>query len=86
MFVGDFLDKFPHQLKAGNGPAFGSSELRLTAKEALFSATWPRQAMKRQLRRGGWLPFLNTYRTMCVAPEPEFRRVLEDARGFRFAA
>ena len=33
-----------------------------------------------------WLPFLNTYRTMCVAPEPEFRRVLEDARGFRFAA
>ena len=40
---------------AGNAPAFGSSELRLTAKEALFSATWPRQAMKRQLRRGGWL-------------------------------
>ena len=33
-----------------------------------------------------WLPFLNTYRTMCVEPEPEFRRVLEDARGFRFAA
>ena len=39
---------------AGNAPACGSSELRLTAKEALFSATWPRQAMKRLLRRGHW--------------------------------
>jgi hypothetical protein len=25
-----------------------------------------------------WLPFLNTYRTMCLAPEPPFRRVLEE--------
>ena len=40
---------------AGNAPAFGSSELRLTAKQALFPAAWPRQAMKRLLRRGGWL-------------------------------
>ena len=40
---------------AGNAPAFGSSELRLTAKQALFSVAWPRHAMKRQLRRGGWL-------------------------------
>ena len=39
---------------AGNAPAFGSSELRLTAKEALFSAAWPRHAMKRLLRRGRW--------------------------------
>jgi hypothetical protein len=27
-----------------------------------------------------WLPFLNTYRTMCLAPEPEFQRVLEEIR------
>jgi hypothetical protein len=27
---------------------------------------------------GGWLPFLDTYRTMCLAPQPDFRRVLED--------
>jgi len=26
------------------------------------------------------LPFLNTYRTMCRAPEPSFRRTLEDIR------
>src|SRR6516225_11531695 len=28
----------------------------------------------------GWLPFLDTYRTMCRAPEPAFRRVLEGIR------
>ena len=45
---------------AGNAPAFGSSELRLTAKQALFSVAWPRHAMKRLLRRGGWLMTDNT--------------------------
>jgi hypothetical protein len=30
------------------------------------------------VRRSRWLPFLNTYRTMCLAPEPGFRRVLEE--------
>jgi len=33
-----------------------------------------------------WLPFLNTYRTMCIAPEPDFRRVLEEIRELRLAA
>lgn len=33
-----------------------------------------------------WLPFLNTYRTMCIAPEPDFKRVLEDIRELRLAA
>jgi len=36
--------------------------------------------------RTGWLPFLDTYRTMCRAPEPAFRQILEDVRGLRFAA
>jgi hypothetical protein len=31
-----------------------------------------------------WLPFLNTYRTMCLAPPPEFRRVLEEVREICF--
>jgi hypothetical protein len=26
------------------------------------------------------VPFLNTYRTMCLAPEPAFRVILEDIR------
>ena len=34
----------------------------------------------------GWLPFLNTYRTMCRTPEPDFRQILEDVRALRFAA
>jgi len=37
-------------------------------------------------RREEWLPFLNTYRTMCAAPEPDFRRLLEDIRELQIAA
>jgi hypothetical protein len=36
--------------------------------------------------RTGWLPFLNTYRTMCREPVPAFRQVLEKVRALRFAA
>jgi len=32
-----------------------------------------------------WLPFLDTYRTMCLVPQPEFRRVLEEIREIRLA-
>src|SRR5580704_8598910 len=41
----------------------------------------------RQMQRDGlWLPFLDTYRTMCLAPQPDFRRVLEDVRAMQLAA
>jgi hypothetical protein len=33
-----------------------------------------------------WLPFLDTYRTMCPAPQPEFREVLEQVRSLLLAA
>jgi len=33
-----------------------------------------------------WLRFLNTYRTMCVSPSPDFRQVLEDVRHLKIAA
>jgi hypothetical protein len=33
-----------------------------------------------------WLPFLNTYRTMCLVLPPEFRWVLEEIREMRLAA
>jgi hypothetical protein len=33
-----------------------------------------------------WLPFLNTYRTMCLAPAPDFRLVLDEVRYVRLAA
>ncbi len=35
---------------------------------------------------GSSLRFLNTYRTMCVAPSPDFRQVLEDVRHLEIAA
>jgi site-specific DNA recombinase len=31
-----------------------------------------------------WPPFLDTYRTMCLAPDPPFRRVLEEVRARAF--
>jgi hypothetical protein len=39
-----------------------------------------------QYREVLWLPFLDTYRTMCLAPQPDFRRVLEDVRAMQLAA
>lgn len=33
-----------------------------------------------------WLPFLDTYRTLCAVPPPDFQRLLEDIRRMRFAA
>ena len=33
-----------------------------------------------------WLPFLDTYRTMCLAPNPEFRHVLEEIWEIPLAA
>ena len=38
------------------------------------------------LREVPAVPFVNTYRTMCLAPEPEFRRLLEDVRDLRLVA
>ena len=31
-------------------------------------------------------PFLDTYRTMCLAPQPEFRQLLEQVRDLPIAA
>ena len=36
----------------------------------------------RRYREDSWLPFLDTYRTMCLAPEPQFQHVLEEIRAW----
>jgi hypothetical protein len=48
----------------------------------------PRMALHSLNHHGeaGWLPFLDTFRTMCLAPEPGFRRILQEIRELRFAA
>ena len=33
-----------------------------------------------------WLPFLDTYRTMCIAPSPDFLQALEGISALRLAA
>jgi len=43
-------------------------------------------ARTRAVEAKRWLPFLDTYRTMCGAPEPAFRQILEGVRELRFAA
>ena len=50
--------------------------------------TWRRlfaQDGDRPPREKWWLPFLDTYRTFCFAPPPEFRRVLGEVRAFSLA-
>jgi hypothetical protein len=37
-------------------------------------------------RKDSWLPFLDTYRTMCLAPQPDFRRVLAGVLAMELAA
>jgi hypothetical protein len=29
-----------------------------------------------------WLPFLNSYRTLCMVPTPEMRAILQDFRYY----
>src|SRR5262249_26054145 len=36
-----------------------------------------------QYQGGVWLPFLDTYRTLCIAPEPQFEQILEQIRAWR---
>jgi hypothetical protein len=33
-----------------------------------------------------WLPFVDAYRTMCLAPNPDFLRTLEGIRQLQMAA
>ena len=35
---------------------------------------------------GKWLPFLDTYRTMCTAPSPDFLQALDGISTLRLAA
>jgi hypothetical protein len=46
-----------------------------------------RQARGRQKNNDiKWLPFLDIYRTMCIAPSPDFLRALEGISALRVAA
>ena len=54
-------------------------------ESAALAAELRRHAKKSRLRANTlWL--LDAYRTMCLAPEPAFRRILEDIRELRLGA
>jgi hypothetical protein len=55
-------------------------------KPSLKPVSVVRKLESEKPRKINWLRFLNTYRTMCRAPDPNFRRVLEDIRELALAA
>jgi len=65
---------------------FVFSNLRLRGKKLEYSLRSPFDLMVNWSDHTSWLPFLNTYRTMCLAPQPDFRRVLDDVRAMQLAA
>jgi hypothetical protein len=58
----------------------------LLAETTVIAAQAMRDGRRNLTKSEIWLPFLDTYRTMCLAPEPAFRRILEEVRDLRFAA
>lgn len=54
--------------------------------ESLRVAEGYPQKAKYLAKNKNWLPFLNAYRTMCLAPEPDFRRLLEATQSLAVAA
>jgi hypothetical protein len=66
--------------------AFVFSNLRLKGKKLEFSLRSPFDLMVNRANHTSWLPFLDTYRTMCLAPQPEFREILEHVRSMQLAA
>jgi hypothetical protein len=61
---------------------FGRQILQNTRGSGSF-----RQAHNRQNNSEiKWLPFLDIYRTMCIAPSPDFLRALEGISALRVAA
>lgn len=55
----------------------------LLAKTAAIGAGHEAGTMADLAKSSIWLPFLDTYRTMCAAPESDFRRLLQEVTVFR---
>ena len=60
--------------------------LRLRHRLVVLQRQQNRRLRLTALDRAFWVPFVDTYRTMCRAPEAEFKRVLEDVRDMRLTA
>jgi hypothetical protein len=59
----------------------------LLAETTVVAAQTVRDGRRNLTKSEIWLPVLDTYRrTMCFAPEPTFRQILEDIRELGFAA
>ena len=75
-----------HGYRSRQTPAKAGSTRRCWARLRAGSRSDRAEQSDPKQSAGDWLPFLDTYRTMCLAPEPAFRQILEDVRELRFAA
>ena len=72
---------------ANKRPRLEEIVTKLRQVEVLTGQGMPRLDAIRQIgAKEKWLGFLDTYRTMCVAPEPGFRKLLQDVHEFGAAA
>jgi hypothetical protein len=55
----------------------------MLAKTAMAAAHFEADETAKSSKIEIWLPFLDTYRTLCIAPEPQFEQILEQIRAWR---
>ena len=58
----------------------------LWAKTAAIGVRYTAGTMAGLVKGEIWLPFLDTYRTMCVAPAGDFRRLLQQVSALQHVA
>ena len=63
-----------------------SWNLAARRKKLDYSLRSPFELMVNRPTYTSWLAFLNTYRTMCIAPNLEFHGALEQIRIMKLAA
>ena len=64
---------------------FGKPEIIVTDKLRSYGAAMKVIGNADRQETGRWLGFLDTYRTMCIAPSSDFRQVLEDVWELKLA-
>jgi len=87
---GDRRHDIPHgeaaSAKLASGRVGGGGAVHATFRQRLIGGGSQPLPPAHSAKTDIWLPFLNTYRTMCLAPEPSLRRILEEVAAVRRTA
>src|SRR6266481_2481173 len=94
--IGEELGRYPFVLRRDDRVIEFDTHLVLPSRFVILSRHWhgrggpcrvrPQRHMGIRFAEDSALPFLDTFRTICLAPQPEFRRLLEQARDLPIAA